>query len=74
MCGICGSTHDPSGSAIAAMNATMIHRGPDDEGTYVDREAGMALGARPDTAWAVLVRRVEHPPHGTEGYRAVGTA
>ena len=28
------------------MNATMIHRGPDDEGTFVDRDSGAALGAR----------------------------
>jgi asparagine synthase (glutamine-hydrolysing) len=28
------------------MNATMSHRGPDDEGSYVDRESGVALGAR----------------------------
>jgi asparagine synthase (glutamine-hydrolysing) len=28
------------------MNGTMTHRGPDDEGSYVDREAGVGLGAR----------------------------
>jgi hypothetical protein len=42
---------------------------PDEAG-----RAQAALGARPDTAWAVLVRRVEHPPQVSEDYRAVGTA
>ena len=28
------------------MNATMTHRGPDDEGAFVDRATGVALGAR----------------------------
>jgi asparagine synthase (glutamine-hydrolysing) len=28
------------------MNRCMIERGPDDEGSYVDREAGVSLGAR----------------------------
>ena len=46
MCGICGSTCDPGLAAVSAMNAAMIHRGPDDEGTYLDPEAGVALGAR----------------------------
>jgi asparagine synthase (glutamine-hydrolysing) len=46
MCGICGSTRDPEGSAVAAMNRRLRHRGPDDEGCHVDRESGVALGAR----------------------------
>ncbi|MDP1857956.1 MAG: asparagine synthase (glutamine-hydrolyzing) [Gemmatimonadaceae bacterium] len=45
MCGICGATLDPRGAAVAAMNAMMFHRGPDDEGTFVD-PCGLALGAR----------------------------
>jgi asparagine synthase (glutamine-hydrolysing) len=45
MCGICGSSESET-SAIRAMNAAMVHRGPDDEGVYVDPEAGVALGAR----------------------------
>src|SRR4051812_49049907 len=28
------------------MNAAMVHRGPDDEGRYVDQASGSALGAR----------------------------
>jgi asparagine synthase (glutamine-hydrolysing) len=46
MCGICGKTSDPRASAVAAMNRLMVHRGPDDEGRYVDPSAGVALGAR----------------------------
>src|SRR5919204_403391 len=46
MCGICGSTSDPNGGAVAAMKALMVHRGPDDDGAYVDQRAGVALGAR----------------------------
>lgn len=46
MCGICGRTRDPDGAAVAAMNHALRHRGPDDEGVYVDRASGLALGAR----------------------------
>ncbi len=31
---------------VAAMNAAMVHRGPDDAGVHVDSESGVALGAR----------------------------
>ncbi len=48
MCGICGIIHDDPDRPIdrdilAAMNATMVHRGPDDEGRYVGRGAGLAM-------------------------------
>jgi asparagine synthase (glutamine-hydrolysing) len=46
VCGICGSTRDPDGAAVEAMNRVLRHRGPDDEGRYLDPEAGLALGAR----------------------------
>ena len=46
MCGICGNTQDPRGDATRRMNDLMTHRGPDDEGVYVDPATGVALGAR----------------------------
>lgn len=46
VCGICGATDDPNLAAVSAMNAAMVNRGPDDEGTYVDEATGVALGAR----------------------------
>ncbi len=46
MCGICGHTRDPEGVAARAMNAAMVHRGPDDEGVHSDAASGVSLGAR----------------------------
>ena len=46
MCGICGHTRDPEGVAARAMNAAMVHRGPDDEGVHSDPASGVSLGAR----------------------------
>jgi asparagine synthase (glutamine-hydrolysing) len=46
MCGICAHTGDPSGAAVRAMNAHMVHRGPDDEGWKVEPASGVAIGAR----------------------------
>jgi asparagine synthase (glutamine-hydrolysing) len=46
MCGICGSTASAPGAAVAAMNAAMVHRGPDDGGLHIDDTLGIALGAR----------------------------
>jgi asparagine synthase (glutamine-hydrolysing) len=46
MCGICGKTDDPGGTAVAAMNRAMRHRGPDDEGVHTDPDSGVSLGAR----------------------------
>ncbi len=49
MCGICGIVlHDPAAAIelddIHAMCATIVHRGPDEEGTYT--QAQVALGMR----------------------------
>ena len=48
MCGITGFVGPkclPDARAIVErMTATLVHRGPDDQGTYVDR--GTALGVR----------------------------
>jgi asparagine synthase (glutamine-hydrolysing) len=46
MCGIAGSTNDPSGGAVRAMSATLRHRGPDDEGLYTDSRTGVSIGVR----------------------------
>jgi asparagine synthase (glutamine-hydrolysing) len=46
MCGICGSTEDLTGTAVAAMAHAMEHRGPDDESFHVDGATGVALGCR----------------------------
>lgn len=46
MCGICGRTRDRDGEVVAAMNRSLRHRGPDDEGVYVDQATQLALGAR----------------------------
>ncbi len=44
MCGICGM-HAPGRvdrDALRRMNATLVHRGPDDEGLYADERVGLA--------------------------------
>ena len=46
MCGIAGRTDDPEGTAVRAMCAMLRHRGPDDEGVYSDRDAGVSIGIR----------------------------
>jgi asparagine synthase (glutamine-hydrolysing) len=50
MCGLVGfiSARPPNDmtAAVSAMADTIRHRGPDDEGAFVDAEAGVALGFR----------------------------
>jgi asparagine synthase (glutamine-hydrolysing) len=44
VCGICGIV-SPSGAdpgRLAAMSATLVHRGPDSDGTHVDGPVGLA--------------------------------
>lgn len=48
MCGICGvvafQAHLPVDEALLQrMNSTLVHRGPDDEGTYKDDQAALAM-------------------------------
>jgi asparagine synthase (glutamine-hydrolysing) len=48
MCGICGIFHvDPmqraERAALAEMNRRIVHRGPDDDGFYVDGNVGLAM-------------------------------
>ena len=45
MCGICGVVAPRDGAdrvVLERMSATLRHRGPDDHGVHVDREAGLA--------------------------------
>ncbi len=48
MCGIAGVVGDPKISArvIGRMARSLAHRGPDDEGVWLDSEAGVGLGHR----------------------------
>ncbi|WP_295458369.1 asparagine synthase (glutamine-hydrolyzing) [uncultured Thiodictyon sp.] len=52
MCGFCGviepgaATQGELHQAVARMNQTLVHRGPDDEGLWLDAAAGVALGHR----------------------------
>ncbi len=53
MCGIAGILEPPggagggvSGEALSAMCEVLRHRGPDDDGTWIDETAGIALGHR----------------------------
>lgn len=46
MCGIAGAFGSVDESALGGMLAELHHRGPDDEGRFVDEDAGVMLGAR----------------------------
>lgn len=46
VCGICGSAAPRPDHAVAAMNAAMVHRGPDDRGAHTSEALGVAIGAR----------------------------
>jgi asparagine synthase (glutamine-hydrolysing) len=53
MCGFAGFIHlgsrqaaDNLRATVRGMTDTLLHRGPDDEGVWVDSEAGVALGHR----------------------------
>ena len=46
MCGICGSTEDPTGKVTEAMSRALRHRGTDEDGLRVDTVSGVALGSR----------------------------
>ena len=48
MCGICGlvcldGVTAPDPAALAAMNETLVHRGPDSDGSVIDGPAGLAM-------------------------------
>src|SRR5919204_5993205 len=48
MCGICGlvsldGATAPDPAALAAMNETLVHRGPDSDGSLIDGACGLAM-------------------------------
>ena len=43
MCGICGIVGQPERGALGRMAAAMTHRGPDDDGFYLDAVAGLGF-------------------------------
>src|SRR3954447_16424413 len=48
MCGICGlvsldGATSPDPAALAAMNDTLVHRGPDSDGSMIDGPCGLAM-------------------------------
>jgi asparagine synthase (glutamine-hydrolysing) len=48
MCGICGlvsldGATPPDPAALAAMNETLVHRGPDSDGSVIDGPCGLAM-------------------------------
>ena len=46
MCGICGFAGKGSRADLARMMLALVHRGPDDEGQFVDEAAHVFLGHR----------------------------
>ena len=54
------------GAIVAAMNGVLAHRGPDAEGTWVDREAGLAFGHR-RLSIVVLAPAGAQPMHASNG-------
>ena len=46
MCGICGKAGSVDAVALERMTAALVHRGPDDGGTFLDESAGIGLGNR----------------------------
>ena len=46
MCGICGMTSPVDAPALERMLAAIVHRGPDDGGTYVPADGAVGLGSR----------------------------
>jgi asparagine synthase (glutamine-hydrolysing) len=43
MCGICGMVGRPERNALGRMAVAMEHRGPDDDGFFVDSQAGLGF-------------------------------
>src|SRR5438445_13485026 len=43
MCGICGFTGFRDDDRLTRMVRSLVHRGPDDEGRYVENEVSLAM-------------------------------
>ncbi len=43
MCGICGFSGGPDDERLSRMVGSLVHRGPDDEGRYVDNAVSLAM-------------------------------
>lgn len=43
MCGICGFSGGPDDERLSRMVGSLVHRGPDDEGRYVDEGVSLAM-------------------------------
>jgi len=77
MCGIAGLLLAPNAAdprrlaAINTMTATLHHRGPDGEGIWTDRDAGIALGHR--RLAVVDLSEAGHQPMTSQGGRLVMT-
>jgi asparagine synthase (glutamine-hydrolysing) len=68
MCGIAGflasdGLEGRGGEVLEAMTAVLSHRGPDDSGTWLDAEGGMALGHR-------RLSVLDLSPHGAQPMRS----
>lgn len=46
MCGICGTAGSVDRETLGRMTDTLVHRGPDDGGVFVDESAAIGLGNR----------------------------
>ena len=63
MCGVAGFVGRGGIEALRRMNAALAHRGPDDEGTWVDESRGVFLGHR---RLAIIDISGGHQPMWTE--------
>lgn len=76
MCGVAGIFRIPAAGpdlqvdAVGAMLSAIIHRGPDGEGVWMDREAGIALGHR-RLAIVDLSAGGRQPMHSEDGQTVV---
>ncbi len=61
MCSICGIVGKSNAGLIKAMCDSLAHRGPDDEGIYVDEHA--AIGSR---LLSIIILQIRHQRFSNE--------